>query len=48
MDYDATIGKGRFVIVDWYAPSPGTVIELQLQRDMNLEELDPGGEEWFD
>ncbi|KPM66991.1 hypothetical protein HB4184_01850 [Pseudomonas putida] len=46
MDYDATTGKGRFVIVDWYAPAPGTVIELQL--DMNLEELDPGDEEWFD
>lgn len=48
MDYDATIGKGRFVIVDWYAPAPGTVIELQLQHDMNLEELEPGAEEWFD
>lgn len=29
MDYDVTIGKGRFVIVDWYAPPPGTVIELK-------------------
>ena len=29
MDYDETIGKGRFVIVDWYAPPPGTVIELK-------------------
>ena len=48
MDYDATTGKGRFVIVDWYAPTPGTVIELQLQLDMNLEDLDPGDEEWFD
>ncbi|OAI93443.1 hypothetical protein [Pseudomonas putida] len=46
MDYDETIGKGRFVIVDWYAPAPGTVIELQLDR--NLEELAPDDEEWFD
>lgn len=22
MDYDASSGKGRFVIVDWYAPAP--------------------------
>ena len=28
MEYDATTGKGRFVIVDWYAPTSGTVIEL--------------------
>lgn len=34
MDYDASTGKGRFVIVDWYAPKPGTLIDLQLPRDM--------------
>lgn len=33
MDYDPANGTGRLVIVDWYAPAPGTVIELQLQRD---------------
>ncbi|WP_110968394.1 hypothetical protein [Pseudomonas huaxiensis] len=33
MEYDAATGKGRFVIVDWYAPAPGTVLELNLQRD---------------
>lgn len=48
MDYDATIGTGRFVLVDWYAPVTGTVIELHLQRAMILEELDCGGEAWFD
>lgn len=40
MDYDAPTGKGRFVIVDWYAPKPGTVIDLHLPRDMPSEELD--------
>ncbi|WP_269807589.1 MULTISPECIES: hypothetical protein [Pseudomonas] len=30
MDYDAASGTGRLVIVDWYAPVPGTVIELQI------------------
>ena len=34
MEYDAATGKGRFVIVDWYAPAPGTVLELNLQREM--------------
>ncbi|MEZ7174594.1 MAG: hypothetical protein ACTIOG_00575 [Pseudomonas helleri] len=34
MKYDAATGKGRFVIVDWYAPAPGTVLELNLQREM--------------
>lgn len=48
MDYDVATGKGRFVIVDWYAPAPGTVIELNLQREMNLEERDPDDAEWFD
>ncbi len=41
MEYDAATGKGRFVIVDWYAPAPGTVLELNLQREMTLEEQDP-------
>lgn len=40
MDYDEAIGKGRFVIVDWYAPPPGTVIDISLPYEMNLEELD--------
>ncbi|WP_020190432.1 hypothetical protein [Pseudomonas putida] len=30
MDYDASAGTGRFVIVDWFVPVPGSVIELQL------------------
>jgi hypothetical protein len=29
MDYDVATGKGRFVIVDWYAPAAGTVVELR-------------------
>ena len=33
MDYDRLQGKGRFVMVDWYAPAPGTIIELNAQRD---------------
>jgi hypothetical protein len=33
MDYDRFQGKGRFVMVDWYAPAPGTIIELNAQRD---------------
>lgn len=28
MEYDSATGIGRFVIVDWYAPAAGTVIEL--------------------
>lgn len=47
MNYDAATGKGRFVIVDWYAPAPGTVIELSRQREMKLEELDPDDAAWF-
>ncbi|MGE8113818.1 hypothetical protein [Pseudomonas sp. NPDC086566] len=39
MDYDDTTGIGRFVIVDWYAPAPGTVIDINLPWEMNLEEL---------
>ncbi|QCI14174.1 hypothetical protein E6B08_23775 [Pseudomonas putida] len=38
-EYDSATGKGQFVIVDWYAPAPGSVIELRLERDMNLVEL---------
>ena len=40
LDYDQTIGIGRFVIVDWYAPAPGTVIDISLPWEMNLQELD--------
>lgn len=29
MEYYVSTGRGRFVIVDWYAPDSGTVIELQ-------------------
>ncbi len=29
------------MIVDWYAPAPGTVLELNLQREMTFEEQDP-------
>ncbi len=28
MDYDESTGTGRFVIVDWYAPPAGTLVEL--------------------
>jgi len=33
MEYDSTTGIGRFVIVDWYAPSVGTVINLDGKAD---------------
>lgn len=33
MEYDSAIGSGRFVIVDWYAPAAGTVIELKSAGD---------------
>lgn len=28
MDYDFDTGRGRFVIVDWYVPPPGTIVPL--------------------
>lgn len=46
IDYDASTGNGHFVIVDWYAPAPGTVVELELNN--STEEPDPDDEEWFD
>ncbi|KNX79210.1 hypothetical protein DA83_17805 [Pseudomonas sp. 250J] len=35
MDYDVSTGTGRLVMVDWYAPAPGTVIELELNRGLD-------------
>lgn len=35
IEYDSATGRGHFVIVDWYAPAAGTVIELQGTSDMD-------------
>ncbi|WP_256671328.1 hypothetical protein [Pseudomonas sp. EMN2] len=35
VDYDVAAGKGRFVLVDWYAPDPGKVIELLLNHTLD-------------
>lgn len=37
MDYDASIGTGRFVIVDWYSPTSGTIIKLNLAKDSKMD-----------
>lgn len=41
VEYDSATGRGQFVIVDWYAPAAGTVIDLKGPGDYGGEPVFP-------